>query len=112
MDTHKLFTEIKEQIVAVAERATPQGQQLWQALIAVHPADMADFFADLPRSDFLLLYTTLPDTLKTNVFNELPDSLKNILACQRDPPFRISPDGISKIAVWLLLHYILPLHRN
>ncbi len=76
MDNQTLLNKIKDNIAAVAEQSTPLGSSLWELFLQVHPADIADFLADLPRPQAIELYMPLPDDLKSSVFKELSDSLK------------------------------------
>lgn len=76
MDNQTLLNQIKDNITTVAEQSTPLGSSLWGFFLQMHPADMADFFADLSRPQVIELYIPLPDDLKSSVFKELPDSLK------------------------------------
>lgn len=76
MDHQTLLQNIRDNITAVAEQSTPLGISLWNLFLQMHPADIADFFADLIRSDALALYMPLPNELKGDIFKEVPDSLK------------------------------------
>jgi magnesium transporter len=71
-----LLQEIRDNIDVVAHQSSPLGISLWNLLLEVHPADMADFFADIPRAHFAKLFNVLPKRLKIEVFKELSDRLK------------------------------------
>ncbi len=82
MDNKSLLQEIKENIIVVAEQSSPLGASLWKLFLETHPADMADFFADIDRSDFRILFLALPRDTKIGVFQELPDSRKVYILSQ------------------------------
>ncbi len=56
MDNQTLLNQIKDNITTVAEQSTPLGSSLWGFFLQMHPADMADFFADLSRPQVIELY--------------------------------------------------------
>jgi magnesium transporter len=76
VDLNKLFNDIVHNIQAVMRRDTPLGQALWKELLALHPADIAQFFADIDREDLKELFLQLPHPLRLEVFHELSDTLK------------------------------------
>jgi len=76
MDTQELLKKIRENIEAVANQGGALESSLWQSFIQLHPADIADFFADIDRKNALYAYKNLSKDLKISVFQELPDSLK------------------------------------
>lgn len=76
MDTQELLRKIREHIEAVANHEGALENSLWQSFIQLHPADIADFLADISRSQALYVYKQLAKNLKVLVFQELPDSLK------------------------------------
>ncbi len=80
MDTKKILTEIHENIDIIIKRDTPTGKSLWQALLAMHPVDIAEFLPSLSLEHAWELFKELPKSLRLAVFEEMPDSLKiNIL---------------------------------
>lgn len=84
MDNHELLQKIRDNIEVVINRSTPLGVSLWDLFIEMHPADMADFFSDISRSEMLSLYILLPGELKGEVFKEMPDSLKVYVLARLD----------------------------
>lgn len=84
MDNKTLLQEIKDNILVVAEQSSPLGASLWKMFLEVHPADMADFFADIEHEEFRLLFLALPRELKVSSFQELPDSRKVYILAQLD----------------------------
>lgn len=85
MRAQELLDKIKENIEAVNESNAPFDQSLWNLFIELHPADIADFFADIARDYALAGYLHLPDELKVAVFKEIPDSLKVYILAQLTP---------------------------
>lgn len=82
MDSQELLKKIREHIEAVANREGELEHSLWQAFVQLHPADIADFLADISRSAALHVYRRLAKDHKVLVFQELPDSLKVYILCQ------------------------------
>lgn len=76
MSTQRLFNQINEVIIDVIERNSPLGQGLWEELIKLHPADIAQFLSSINRDDAQQLFNTFPDPIKLEVFEEITDSLK------------------------------------
>lgn len=76
MENKSLLQEIKENVQAVAEQSSPLGASLWKMLVEMHPADIAEFFGDLPRENAYKLFSVLPKELQVPVFKELSESLE------------------------------------
>jgi magnesium transporter len=76
MITHKLFDQIKEHIDLVIKQETPLGEWLWQELLKMHPADVAQLFSNLDREHVKKLFVKLPEARKLAVFSELSYVLK------------------------------------
>lgn len=76
MDAKELLQEIRDNIESVIQKEPPLGEALWKEFIKVHPADIADFFADIDRESFKQLFTNLPKELKLAVFEELSDIME------------------------------------
>lgn len=85
MYAQELLDKIKENIEAVNEGTAQFDESLWKLFIELHPADIADFFADMPRSHALTGYLHLSDEFKVEVFKEIPDSLKVYILAQLTP---------------------------
>ena len=85
MYAQELLDKIKANIEAVNEGNASFDQSLWNLFIELHPADIADFFADIARNYALTGYLHLPDELKVAVFKEIPDSLKVFILAQLTP---------------------------
>lgn len=85
MNAKKILWEIRENIGLVLKKDSPLGKSLWEALLEVHPADLALFFADINKEHFRQLFGKLPKELKIAVFQELSESMKVfILAHMRE----------------------------
>lgn len=76
MDVRHIFQEIRHNMKTVILKDSELGVSLWKALLDIHPADIADFFADISQSDFEQLFLALPQELKKEVFEQLYDNLK------------------------------------
>lgn len=76
MNVEKILQEVKENLNAVIQRDTPLGISLWNTLLELHPADLADFFADIARDQAHYLFADLPKEIKLEVFQEASDNLK------------------------------------
>jgi len=76
MDIRHILLDIKENIQTVIDKDTPLGQDLWQELLKIHPADIADFFSDINEADFLALFIEMPKDLKLEIFEHFSDTLK------------------------------------
>lgn len=76
MNIGKILTEVRENIGAVIARDSTLGNTLWDSFIQLHPADIADFLADLPVAESQQIFTHLPKALKMAVFEDLSDFVK------------------------------------
>ncbi|HVX01447.1 MAG TPA: CBS domain-containing protein, partial [Candidatus Babeliaceae bacterium] len=76
MITSKIFDQIKEHIELVIKQETPLGEWLWQELLKMHPADVAQLFSNLDREWVKRLFVKLPEAQKLSVFEELSYALK------------------------------------
>lgn len=82
VDVRTILQKVRENLPAVIAHETPQMKEIWEALLALHPADLANFLTDLDRDDFKTLFLALPKELCLAVFEELSDPLKVVaLAC-------------------------------
>jgi magnesium transporter len=72
----KIFKEIKNNLSSVIKKDSELGKHLWQDLIKLHPADIAQFLSDLDREEFQDLFLTFPIELKAEVFEYLSDLMK------------------------------------
>jgi magnesium transporter len=76
MISYKLFELIQENIDLVISGQPPIGTSLWQQLIKLHPADIAQLLSYLSDEDAVQIFDKLDKQLKLEVFKELNDSLK------------------------------------
>ena len=76
MDYLKIFEQVKVNLEAVLKQEPGLGAQLWEAIIKIHPADLAQFISDLNKIDFLALFKTFPLPLQAQTFEYLTDTEK------------------------------------
>ncbi|MCX5922233.1 MAG: magnesium transporter [Candidatus Dependentiae bacterium] len=76
MNVRQILKEIQDNIKAVIEQDSDWGVHLWQELLKIHPADIADFFADISHDDFQALFLALPKDLKLEVFENFSDGFQ------------------------------------
>lgn len=76
MDIKNILQEIRDNIKLVISRDSPLGTSLWQALLELHPADIADFLPTLDTKARQKLFKEMPKKIKLNVFCELSDNMK------------------------------------
>lgn len=85
MNIHKIQAEVRDNIELVIKQEAPLGLSLWQAFIALHPADIAEFISDIDDAHAQQLFIALPRTTKMAVFEELSDLTKaSLLAAMSD----------------------------
>ena len=70
-----IIQDVQEHLDDVV-KGSPVGQSLWRDFLTVHPADIAQFFADNDRDVLKALFLKLPLEIKLHVFEELSDVLK------------------------------------
>ena len=76
MEREDLFSTISEHFDEVIGRLTERGKVLWRELEVLHPADIADFLAELDDESAKDLFMAFPSELRLDVFKELSDSRK------------------------------------
>lgn len=76
MHYEQILQEIRENIEAVIIHDTPLGRSLWKTLLTTHPADIAQFLAELNTDHRTQLFVKLPTELKLAVFEECSDMMK------------------------------------
>ncbi len=76
MDSTQILQEIKSNLDTIIKRDSPLGQSLWQELIKIHPADIADFLSDIESEQSQAIFLALPKELKLTVFEEFSDYFK------------------------------------
>lgn len=67
----EMLDHLQQHIDLLLEHTTPEGMQLWQECIALHPADIAELLSLIDQDHALRLFTQLPETLQPEVFSEL-----------------------------------------
>ena len=71
MDEITILQEIREHIDTVISRDSSLGVYLWNALIKLHPADIARFLTDIEEEHFKALFLQFHKELQLEVFDEL-----------------------------------------
>lgn len=79
MDSKKILEEIKDSIDMVIHQEGGKGKALWQALLLLHPADIADLLSELGRDYAHALFVLLPKHLRLEVFTELSNQMRIFL---------------------------------
>lgn len=76
MDAKKLLQSVRENLDGIIDNKSLEASTLWNQFLLIHPADMADFFADIDRNSFKLLFPRLPEKIKLEVFDEFSDIMR------------------------------------
>ncbi len=76
MISQHIFDQILEHFDDVLDKQSAIGAQLWQELLDIHPADIADFLSNITLEQFSKLYQALPLALKVEIFFYLSDANK------------------------------------
>lgn len=76
MQTQELFNQIIDNIDLVVKKEPETGYLLWQQLIQLHPADIAQFLSDIKREEAKQLFLVLPKRLAFEVFTYSPISVQ------------------------------------
>lgn len=76
MNLPKIFDQIRSNIDAVIEQKGAMGQLLWQELLKMHPADIAQLLTSLHHGQARHLFLNLPEQRRLGVFTEMSDSMK------------------------------------
>jgi magnesium transporter len=79
MARDKIYDEVRESLEAVISRDSALGQSLWEAFIALHPADISEFLGTISKKAAQKLFLELPKPLKLDTFEELSDPMKGIV---------------------------------
>ncbi|MGE0206384.1 MAG: magnesium transporter [Candidatus Babeliales bacterium] len=90
-----MSTEKKEKKAIIAELAasvnllvshdTPEGVLVWEQLIDLHPADIADFFSLIDHDEIKSIFIQFTPDLQLEVFSHVSDSMKVfLLSCLDD----------------------------
>lgn len=89
MNITKILAEVRENIGMVISRDSMLGQTLWNSFTQLHPADIADFLSDIPKSESQQLFANLPNNIKMEVFEELSDFMKGAFLKTMSNPEKI-----------------------
>jgi len=76
MDYVKIFEQVMANLTAVIKQEPGLGHDLWQEIIKMHPADIAQIISDLSKNDFEGLFKTFPPDFQIQVFEYLTDPEK------------------------------------
>src|SRR3990167_9177889 len=76
MNPEKIFEQIDKHFDSVVKQDSEFGQELWHALVHLHPADIAAFLSNISKEKFTLLYATFSEQLQVEIFHYLSDSYK------------------------------------
>ncbi len=79
MDIQKIFEQVLDNLDVVIKQGSPLGILLWQEFLKIHPADIAEFMANIQRSAAQSIFLVLPKKLKLKIFLYLSDSMKVFL---------------------------------
>jgi len=73
---NRIFDQIKQNISSVISKNNTLGEDLWNKLLILHPADTAQFLSELEYSTFNKLFSTFPIEHKIKVFKFFSDTLR------------------------------------
>ena len=76
VEKKNVLLKIKENLEEVLGKKSSLGKLLWHELLEQHPADIADFFAEIDRESMQNFFLEFPEELRFDVFQELSDTLK------------------------------------
>jgi magnesium transporter len=76
MESRQILQEIKSNIDTVIKKDSPLGESLWNELLQVHPADLADFISDLENEQMEAIFLALPKDVKLEVFEHFSDAMQ------------------------------------
>ncbi len=76
MDSKKILEAIRDNIDVVIRQQGPIGKSLWQAFLEIHPADIANFLAEIGRNNAQALFVALPQKARLEIFDELSNRMR------------------------------------
>lgn len=76
MENYSILSEIRQHLQEFLQVGTPLAQALWHQFLLIHPADIADFCAELDTEHFQQLFLLLPKKHQLAVFENLSDVMK------------------------------------
>lgn len=88
MNPNKIFEQIEKHFDTVINQDSALGEELWQALVHLHPADIAKMCSELHTERAMALYKTFPETLKLEVFHYASDNKKAVFLAEVDERLR------------------------
>lgn len=72
----KMFETIKENINEVIHKNSELGQELWNEILKLHPADLEELISHLDTQEFQQIYAQLPVSIQIKVFEHLSENLQ------------------------------------
>ncbi len=76
MVVKKIFEQIRQHFDEVVNQSSPLGLMLWEELLKMHPADIAQLLASFDKISVRKVFFQLPRKQMMAVFSELSDSMK------------------------------------
>ena len=76
MDAKKTLAQVADNVETIVQEDSPLGVLLWQELVKLHPADIAQFFSVIDKDSVKLLFKKFPHALKAHIFSYLSYSMK------------------------------------
>lgn len=76
MNSDKIFAEILDNLEPTLAQSSTQYVELWQQLLKIHPADIAEFIGSLDKNTAKKLFLALPRKVKLDVFAYASDTMK------------------------------------
>jgi magnesium transporter len=76
MDSKKILEEIKDSIDEVIHQQGSRGKALWNSLLSIHPADIADLLSEINKDKAYTFFVLLPKQLRLEVFVELSNRMR------------------------------------
>ena len=96
MNKERIFVEIRENLDMMLAQDSALGESLWEAFLALHPADIADFLGYISSNESQQLFAKLPTQLKLTVFEDLSDKMQGLMIeamsdAEKTEVFRLLP---------------------
>ncbi len=76
MDTKLLLEQIENNVPMFIMQETPEAQLLWNNFLEIHPADSAQFIAELDKEDAKKIFIALPKKNKLAVFENFSNTMR------------------------------------
>lgn len=76
MQDSQIFERIKQNIQAIINHESDLDRELWEKLLNLHPADVAQFLSEIEREDFTALFSSFPLDTQIKIFKFLSEPLQ------------------------------------